>query len=697
MKTLFGSLLEIANRAPVPYVSDRLATFSLPVFGKQGPGRFIGMMSANPTLFAIVDKCASGAAAVDWHLYRKRPPGAGPDAEREEVTVHAALDLWSRPNGFYTQSEFIESVQQHHELTGEMWWVIARDPRSTIPLELWPVRPDRMEPVADARRYLVGYVYHGPDGEDVPLELDEVIFVRRPNPDDPYRGISAVAAALVHIEGASFAAQWNRNFFKNSAEPGGIVKVERKLSQPEFRMLRQRWGEQHQGVAAAHHVAILEGGMEWVERKYTQRDMEFVKLREATREDIREAFGFPKPLLGAVDDVNRANADAAEYVFSKWVLVPRLDRIKQALNADLLPLFGPAGAELEFDYDSPVTEDAEAENAERDSKVAAFVALVGMGVDAAEAAEWLGLPEFNVTPPAVPAVAPPGAEPAEEEAAPLPPGRRGQPASALPRGNPRASAEDREDWEDRLDALLERWETEVTPDQIDALVTSIQAIVDQGAPGDLAQLAVPTDVAEGLLGDVMLDQAEAAGRRMAELAAEQGVSIAPVSPWPQATSNLLGKARSKQPAYDEFLAADLRAAARVQTKFLGQGLSAFAAQEALHQWQPGSASVDVADAVRERLESLTAQSLRNDLGSSVWAAENEGRFSTLEKAAAENDLAVSYVADEVRDTNTCAECKDIDGTVYTDLATAQADYPFGGYVRCAGRSRCRGTITPSWS
>lgn len=699
------------NRAPVPFVSERAQSFRIPFFQSDSPVTQMKAMGTSGTLFAIVDKCATGAAAVDWHLYRKA--ASGKEEDRTEVKTHAALDLWNRPNGFFTRQEFVETVQQHHELTGEMWWVLARDPRSPIPLELWPVRPDRMEPVPNPRNYLSGYVYHGPDGEEVPLGLDEVIFVRRPNPMDPYRGISPVAAALAHIEAARFATEWNRNFFRNSAEPGGVIRIERKLSDPEFRQFRMRWAEQHQGVAAAHRVALLEGGAEWVERKYTQKDMQFVELRSATREDIREAFGFPKPLLGAVDDVNRANAEAAEYVFSKWVLVPRLERMKGALNADLLPLFG--ADDLEFDYDSPVNEDDETANASRDSRVAAAEKLITLGFEPAAVLDALELPELAFTPPPVP-VAPPPVEPAEEGQQALPPGRRGAPAAARhdPRDEPdhwhthgrhgdecaacravRAEAEDREDWEDRLDDLLDRWADEVTPGQIDALVNAIEVIVDQGTPEALAQLSVPIDVAEGILADAMLDQAEAAGRRMADLGAEQGVSISPVTPWPIVEARLLN-AKAKPATYNADLAADLRAASRVQTSYLGQGLAAFAGQEALHHWQPGSAGTDVASAVRARLESLQGQGLRHDLGSQVWAAENEGRFATLEKAAEDLDVSVHYVADEVRDKNTCSACKDVDGTRYTKLGAAQADYPFGGYIRCDGRSRCRGTVKPVW-
>jgi phage portal protein BeeE len=82
------------------------------------------------------------------------------------------------------------------------------------------------------------------------------------------------------------------------------------------------------------------------------RDMQFEQLRRFSRETFRQAYGFPKPLLGDVEDVNRANAEAAEVVFSRCLRVARLNRWRTMLNDDFLPLFGPGG--VEFDYANPI-------------------------------------------------------------------------------------------------------------------------------------------------------------------------------------------------------------------------------------------------------------------------------------------------------------------------------------------------------
>jgi HK97 family phage portal protein len=387
-RSIVSSLL---NRAPVPYTGTRTST--LLGWGGGSSGSRTAQMQAMGsvgTLFSIVNRTSNATAQVEWKLYRK---ATKPGAERTEVTSHAALDLWAKPNAFMPRQEFVESFQQHLDLTGEAWWVVYRDPRSPIPLELWPVRPDRMDPVPSAKNFLAGYIYTSPDGERIPLRLDEVIFLRMPSPLDIYRGMGPVQSILTDLDATKYSAEWNKNFFLNSAEPGGIIEVPSTLGDAEFDQLRMRWNEQHRGVAAAHRVAILEAG-KWVDRKFTQRDMQFAELRSVSRDVIREAFGMPAFALGEVSDVNRATAEASMVWFAGQMTVPRLERIKGALNFDFLPLYGATARDLEFDYESPVPDDEAAENAELTAKVDAVVALVREGFDPKAALAAVGLPDI---------------------------------------------------------------------------------------------------------------------------------------------------------------------------------------------------------------------------------------------------------------------------------------------------------------
>lgn len=388
MRSLLGS---IVNRSPVPLSATRrgggIFSFSrglkpLDAYGQVG------------TLFQIVNSYAVATSAVEWKLFQKAKSGLKED--RTEITEHEALTLWNRPNPFMPGQEFRERGQQHIELVGEACLIVStvRIAGQDVPIEMWPVRPDRITPVPDPYEFIKGYVYTSPDGDKIPLEVHEVKQIMMPNPSDPYRGLGPVQSILTDLDSSKYSAEWNRNFFENSAEPGGVIEVDHKMGDEEFEEMRERWSASHRGVSKAHRIAILEAGAKYVARGFTQRDMQFAELRTVSRDVIMEAFGYPKHMAGISTDVNRANAEAAEYMFSKWRIVDRLDRWKAMLNFELLPMYGRRGEGLEFDYESPVSENSDARNAAVTANSTALATLTEKGFDAAEVCDWLGIPQL---------------------------------------------------------------------------------------------------------------------------------------------------------------------------------------------------------------------------------------------------------------------------------------------------------------
>lgn len=394
MRSLLGPVLNRAEQisfAPPGYAG------SMGYKGLFGGGRntdtLMAQMETSGILFAIVNRTSTATSAANWHLYKKAKSGKKED--RTEVPSHAAIDLWEQPNKFMSRQELVEVGQQHVDLVGESSLFVARDDRyRALPLELWPVRPDRIAPVPHPVDFISGYIYSSPSGEQVPLDRDQILQIRMPNPRDMYRGLGPVQSVLTELNSAKFSAEWNRNFFINGAEPGGIIKLNKTMSDVDFRQFRERWSEGHKGVANAHKVAVLTEG-EWVDRKLSQRDMQFVELRLVSRDTIMEAFGIHKIAVGISDDVNKANATAGKALFAEDLTVPRLERWKGLLNNDFLPLYGKTAVGLEWDYDSPVPADAEAENADRKSRVDAAVALIREGADPKATLEAFGLPDIE--------------------------------------------------------------------------------------------------------------------------------------------------------------------------------------------------------------------------------------------------------------------------------------------------------------
>lgn len=376
---------------PVPYVSERGTLFQ--TTGNVGPAaiadRAYDAYGSVGTLFAIVSQIGNAFAQTPWHLYRRT--SLRDKSRRVEVLGHGFMKVWDRPNYFYTGRLFRETVQQHLDLVGE--GVIVLYKVGNIVVEMWPVRPDRIVPIKHPTKFLTGYMYVGPDGEEVPLALDEVIHIKLPNPRDPYRGMGPVQTVLSDIDASVYSAEWNRNFFINGARPGGIIEVDYRMSDEEFNQFTRRWRQQHQGVANAHRVAVLENA-KWTDTNFSMTDMQFVELRNLPRELIREAFAFPKPMLGTVDDVNRANAEAGKEIMAENQTIPRLSRWKDIVDAYLLPQFAN-GLNLELDFDDPTPVNHEAKDRERNSQTNGVNKLVMSGYHPDDAADAMGLPRMR--------------------------------------------------------------------------------------------------------------------------------------------------------------------------------------------------------------------------------------------------------------------------------------------------------------
>lgn len=680
VKSLGRGVARVVNKSAVPYVAqraDRLSQLFAPPAPMLGEMRAFGQVG---TLFAIVSRCANATAQVEWELWRKAKSGKKED--RVQVTNHLALNIWNKPNQFYTRQEFVESTGQHQELTGEQWWIVSRDPRSSLPLELWPVRPDKMRPVPDADDFLVGYVYTGPQGEQIPLEKNQVVMLRAPDPMDPYRGMGAVQTILPDLRASNMAAQYVANFFTNSAEPGGIIEVDERLSDDEFDEMTKRWREQHQGVSNAHRVAVIEKG-HWVDRKYTMKDMQFTELRTATSEMIREAFGFPKPLLGSVDDVNRANAVAAEYVFSKWLIVPRLERIKGALNNDFLPLFYPPGAvpDVEFDYCSPVEEDSATEAMMRKNAADTAKVYIDLGFNEAQVLEMLNIPamDFSKPEPPPPAVLPatdPSAEPGADPQAP-PPGAASNrarhwptAASALPDDQHPDLSGVQESWVRHLEALIGSW-VAISAAQKEELLDQLHRIVSSGTTDDLLTLHAASAAGAVALQQAMIQVGGEAAAHVVTEAADQGQTIHPVPPRAEGLADI----------------------AITVAGLLAAGLGFSATREALRVWNKADTADAVVTKVRAALDALTDAQPKALLGAALTQAQRQGRMNTLLAAP-----TTAWYASEQLDSNTCEPCRRVNGKWLGNSIIENVNrlYPTGGYLDCKGRDRCRGMVVGIW-
>lgn len=319
------------------------------------------LKSSTGWVYACVGVIADEIAKAKIRLFRmsKEDP--------IEVVNHPALELLYKANVFTTKFDLFWLTAQYLEITGEAPWFLAY--KGAKPDQIMLLRPDMISVKPGTDEVIGGYTYRV-GGRDIPLETKEVVFLRYPDPDRQFRGKGPLQAAARTVDIDEYSEDYNRNFFFNSARPDGVLSTEQKLGKEQLVTVEKRLNQKYRGGGNAHKMMILEKGLKYQPMALTQKDMDFMEQQKFARDKILGIFRVPRTVIGITDDVNRANAEATDYVFAKRTIEPKLRRIEQQLNEFLLPLF--AGTEqMFFEFDSPVPEDLIAKRELQQSALAA--------------------------------------------------------------------------------------------------------------------------------------------------------------------------------------------------------------------------------------------------------------------------------------------------------------------------------------
>lgn len=350
----------------IPFFGKKSVEKPLPyrptdIFGTNAPERsdFLVAFEQVSWINACVRLIANNVANATLRLYA---PG------QSEVDNHPVLKLLDTPNQFMTRNDLFSITVQQLELIGESFWLIVSGKRG-LPSGLVPLNPSRMT------QKMAGGIpeswEYETSGRKTRLEMQDVVFFRYPNPTNPWRGTSPLKAAALAADMDLFAAQWNRNFFYNSATPSGIFRTDSMLTDEEYVRLKSMIDKAYSGVKNAHKAILLENGLDFKPLSTSHRDMEFLEMRKFTRTEIASTFGVPLSKLGISDEVNRATAYINDYTFARNTLTPKLTMIADAITRGLLPAFKAEG--YWFEFDSVIPQDTE-------TTTSNLVSLVGAGI-----------------------------------------------------------------------------------------------------------------------------------------------------------------------------------------------------------------------------------------------------------------------------------------------------------------------------
>ena len=333
-----------------------------------------------PWLHAVAGKVADAFAATRWRLLVVRRPGAAravklaeiqraPLGERQallaarkqageltEVTDHPLLGLLDGGNPYMTGLALRRLTALHWDLEGEAFWLKERNGLRT-PVGAWPIPPHWVTATPTPTNPAYRVSFRGWQGM---IPDTEMLWLPNHNPENPYGRGSGFARALAdELETDEYAAKHMRQTFFNQARPDFLVfpKAPATWTEPERIRLQHDWEAQHQGFWRAfkarfssRELGIHEFGV------HDFRHLQMVQLRQFERDLIVQVFGVPPEIMGILENANRATIEAADFLFARWVLVPRLEAFRAILQERLVPEYDDR---LILDYVSPIKEDRE--------------------------------------------------------------------------------------------------------------------------------------------------------------------------------------------------------------------------------------------------------------------------------------------------------------------------------------------------
>jgi HK97 family phage portal protein len=302
-------------------------------------------------VYACVARRSMGLAQIEFKLYRLKKNG-----EVEEIIEHELLELLYRVNPDMTKYNFIQLSVIYRDLLGASPWILSKTNKSDkLPSNIYIARPEFFKVKKDDDGNIIGYTYEiGSYKKE--FEKEEVLFLKNYNPKNPDKGIGVIEAVRMTAENDDYILQSNSNLLKNNARPSGFLEMEGNADGKMIKRLKKEFKQKYQGYENSYNVQLLEGGLKFKPVTLPPKDLDFIESRKMNRDEILSIFGVPKPVLGVFEDVNRASAIAAEYVFNKWTLEPLATEMIEQLNEFLVPIFG---SDLWLSFEPLAKEDEE--------------------------------------------------------------------------------------------------------------------------------------------------------------------------------------------------------------------------------------------------------------------------------------------------------------------------------------------------
>lgn len=289
------------------------------------------------TLFKVCNYAMMNGAAIPPVLYTDKSQITKPNGAR--IEKHPLLDKLESPNPEWTGVFYRKAVIGYFLLSGNAFMYANRVKKSGPPDELWILPPDRVQPIPDQSKGIVGYKYDDWPAEKNPIPPELIGHLRTWNPEDQFFGMSPVQVAAILIDQQTDARKWNLSLFQNFLKPPGAWTTTALLSPNERSKLEARVNEKMAGFRNAGKAPVLDGALEFKSSAVNPSEMDWIESMKFNAGAIANIFNMPPQLIGDTSSTTYDNFQQAEVVSYTEFIFPILDDLYGLLNMWLKPMY----------------------------------------------------------------------------------------------------------------------------------------------------------------------------------------------------------------------------------------------------------------------------------------------------------------------------------------------------------------------
>lgn len=281
----------------------------------------------NSAVLACIRVYGETIASLPLPLYRRLERGRARDAAHPLYRL-----LHDAPNEYMTSFTFRETLEAHRQTWGNAYAAIIREPMSFRPVALYPLLPDRTEPVRINGQLF--YRTHA-GGEQHTLYPYEVLHIPGLG-FDGVKGYSPIQLMRQGIGLAKAAEEFGARLFGQGLNMGGILKHPGTLSPTAYANLKSSMEDRYAGLENALKMMILEEGMGFERLGIPPEDAQFLQTRAFQVTDIARAWRLQPHKIGDLSRSTNNNIEHQGIEFVTDSIRPVCVRWEQEFNRKLL-------------------------------------------------------------------------------------------------------------------------------------------------------------------------------------------------------------------------------------------------------------------------------------------------------------------------------------------------------------------------